>query len=173
MATPKFEQWLMDSDFYPLAEKLGQLLRLQNAMCATAESCTGGWISQVLTEVPGSSTWFERGFVTYSNAAKCDMLGVKLETLASYGAVSEQTAVEMALGALAHSTATCSVAVTGIAGPDGGSVEKPVGTVFIAWAVQNQSVQIAHKIFAGSRQHIRAQTVQAALEGLILAMSAR
>src|SRR5665647_2559878 len=115
-----------------LATLVGARLKVQSLMLATAESCTGGWVAQVATAIAGSSDWFERGFVTYSNAAKQEMLGVGAGTLAKYGAVSEQTAREMAAGALAHSRAQVAVAITGIAGPAGGSPDKPVGTVCLS-----------------------------------------
>src|ERR1700704_1752303 len=111
-----------------LAEKLGAHLKARGAMLVTAESCTGGWAAQAVTAIAGSSGWFERGFVTYSNAAKQEMLGVRPETLARHGGVSEETARERALGALAHSHAPIALAITGVAGPSGGSAEKPVGT---------------------------------------------
>src|SRR5213076_2596431 len=117
-----------------LARKLGERLKAKGALLVTAESCTGGWVAQAATAIAGSSAWFERGFVTYSNAAKEEMLGVRRETLARHGAVSEPVAEEMALGALAHSHASFALAVTGVAGPSGGSAEKPVGTVCFAWA---------------------------------------
>ncbi|MDP3331428.1 MAG: CinA family protein [Methylococcaceae bacterium] len=151
-----------------LAEQLGQFLKTNNQKIATAESCTGGWIAQCITEVPGSSAWFDRGFVTYSNAAKMQMLGVHPETLLMHGAVSAETALEMVSGALAHSEADCAIAVTGIAGPDGGSAEKPVGTVYIAWQTKNQAAKIKKMLLTGSRQQIREQTVIAAIKGVLL-----
>lgn len=151
-----------------LAEQLGQFLKTNNQKIATAESCTGGWIAQCITEVPGSSAWFDRGFVTYSNAAKMQMLGVLPETLLVHGAVSAETALEMVSGALAHSEADCAIAVTGIAGPDGGSAEKPVGTVYIAWQTKNQAAKIKKMLLTGSRQQIREQTVIAAIKGVLL-----
>ncbi len=135
-------------------------------MLALAESCTGGWAAASVTAIPGSSAWFERGFVTYSNTAKVEMLGVQPETLGRYGAVSEHTALEMALGALRHSQAQCAAAITGIAGPDGGSPDKPVGTVCFAWA-SPVTTQTATLHLAGSRQEIRRQSVEHALRGLI------
>ena len=158
----------MDNELFELARQLGQLFRLKGKKIATAESCTGGWIAQIITEVSGSSAWFDRGFVTYSNAAKMEMLGVKPETLDNFGAVSAQTAKEMATGALAHSDADCAIAVTGIAGPDGGTAEKPVGTVFIAWAYKNQDVKVVQKKLSGNRHEIRRQTVKIALVGVEL-----
>ncbi|MGZ4956675.1 MAG: CinA family protein, partial [Methylobacter sp.] len=115
----------MESELFKLAEQLGRLLKAGGKTLATAESCTGGWIAQAMTEVPGSSAWFDRGFVTYSNAAKVQMLSVSPQTLEQYGAVSAETASEMVAGALAHSDADVAIAVTGIAGPDGGTTEKP------------------------------------------------
>ena len=158
----------MDNELFELAQQLGLFLKSKGKKIATAESCTGGWIAQTMTEVSGSSAWFDRGFVTYSNAAKVQMLGVSPETLALYGAVSAQTATEMVVGALAHSDADYAIAVTGIAGPDGGSVEKPVGTVFIAWAYKNRDVKVLQQQLTGDRHQIRRQTVKLALEGVAL-----
>ncbi len=158
----------MDNELFELAQQLGLLLKSNEKKIATAESCTGGWIAQIITEVSGSSAWFDRGFVTYSNAAKMQMLGVRPETLAQYGAVSAQTATAMVTGALAHSDADCAIAVTGIAGPDGGSAEKPVGTVFIAWAYKNRDIKVVQQQLTGNRYQIRRQTVKIALEGLAL-----
>lgn len=133
---------------------------------ATAESCTGGLIAAACTDLAGSSQWFDRGFVTYSNAAKTEMLGVDAALIAQFGAVSEQVAVAMAQGAVKHSAALVSVAVTGVAGPAGGSAEKPVGTVWIGWCVNGQTTtELCH--FAGDRAMVRALTVQRALQGLI------
>ena len=157
---------IMDNELFDIANTVGQRLQLKGLTIVTAESCTGGWIAQVITEITGSSAWFDRGFITYSNRAKIEMLGVNSQTLETYGAVSAQTAEEMANGALTHSTADCAVAVTGIAGPDGGSAEKPVGTIYIAWAYRNQPCHVIKKQFNGSRHQIRAQTVRTALEGL-------
>ena len=156
----------MDNELFELAQQLGQLLKSKEKKIATAESCTGGWIAQMITEVSGSSAWFDRGFVTYSNAAKMQMLGVKPETLEKFGAVSVQTATEMVAGTLAHSDADCAIAVTGIAGPDGGTAEKPVGTVFIAWADKNKDVKVVQKKLMGNRHQIRRQTVKIALQGV-------
>jgi nicotinamide-nucleotide amidase len=156
----------MDNELFEIAQQLGRLLKLNEKKIATAESCTGGWIAQVITEVSGCSAWFDRGFVTYSNAAKMQMLGVNSETLDKFGAVSAETATEMVNGALAHSDADCAIAVTGIAGPDGGTAEKPVGTVFIAWAYKNKSVKVIQQKLTGNRHEIRRQTVKIALEGV-------
>jgi len=135
-------------------------------MMATAESCTGGLIAAYCTDLPGSSRWFERGFVTYSNAAKTDLLGVRPEVIAAEGAVSEAVARAMALGAVYRTPARVSVAVTGIAGPDGGSADKPVGTVWLAWCIDGQ-VQAERQTFGGDRQSVRQATVAWALQGLI------
>ncbi len=150
-----------------LAEAVGHRLLARQALVATAESCTGGWIAQVLTSVPGSSLWFDRGFVTYSNQAKQEMLGVAPETLAAHGAVSAPVVTEMVVGALSHSQARVTLAVTGIAGPGGGSENKPVGTVYLAWARRDQAPLIQRRQFAGDREEVRRQTVRVALEHLI------
>ena len=157
----------MDQAILELSEKLGAVLKDRGLMLATAESCTGGWIGQAVTMVPGSSGWFERGFVTYSNDAKHEALGVKQETLTKHGAVSEQAVMEMAQGALERSRAQISVAVSGVAGPDGGTREKPVGTVCIAWARSGAPVSARRFQFAGDRDAVRRQSVIAALVGLI------
>jgi len=146
--------------------QLGETLAQQDLMVATAESCTGGWVSQELTAVAGSSAWFERGFVTYSNAAKQEMLAVSADTLAKFGAVSEAVVREMALGALKHSRAQLAVAVSGVAGPGGGSAEKPVGTVCFAWAIQASEVISRSFHFEGDRQAVRQQAVVIAIQGL-------
>jgi nicotinamide-nucleotide amidase len=151
----------------PLAIALGRALTLRRLVAATAESCTGGLIAAAITDVPGSSGWFDRGFVTYSNAAKSDMLGVRVETLDAHGAVSEETAAEMARGALEHSGADLAVAVTGVAGPDGGTPAKPVGMVCFAWAWRGGGVETATRRFDGDRAAVRAATVAAALQGLL------
>jgi nicotinamide-nucleotide amidase len=151
----------------PLVQTLGQVLVERRQMVATAESCTGGWVAQVLTSVAGSSAWFERGFVTYSNSAKREMLGVPATTLARHGAVSEQTARAMAQGALNASHADVALAITGVAGPGGGSPEKPVGTVCLAWAAKKMPVHSITAHFAGDRQAVRAQAVAAAVDGLL------
>lgn len=149
-----------------LAHQTARLLKDHQRLLATAESCTGGGLSYWLTSLPGSSDWFDRGFVTYSNAAKIDMLGVKSFTLETQGAVSEETAREMAEGALKHSRANVSVAITGIAGPSGGSEDKPVGLVWIAIAQPSLPTQVYKNIFPGDRQTIRTYSMQFALEKL-------
>lgn len=158
-----------DSNLNQLAQHTGQLLQANNQMLTTAESCTGGWIAKVLTDCAGSSVWFERGFVTYSNAAKQEQLGVPEHILIDYGAVSAATVTAMAEGALRHSNAHYSVAVSGIAGPGGGSVDKPVGTVWIGWANQQHSWS-QHFLFPGDREAIRRATVAAALQDIISAL---
>ena len=150
-----------------LAALVGTKLKAQGAMLATAESCTGGWVAQAVTAVAGSSDWFERGFVTYSDAAKQEMLGVSADTLAKYGAVSEQTAREMAAGALRHSRAQLAVAITGIAGPGGGSLEKPVGTVCFAWSDSKGALVAQTRQFVGDRESVRRQSVMVALQGVL------
>ena len=157
----------MDAELYELSGKVGDALRARKQMMAAAESCTGGWIGQAVTMVPGSSKWFDRGFVTYTNEAKQEMLGVGAETLKEFGAVSEQTVREMAAGVLARSRAQVAVAVSGIAGPDGGSPKKPVGTVMLAWGEKGGTIASRTMHFAGDRDAVRRQTVIAALEGIV------
>lgn len=151
-----------------MTNSLGVLLQQKKLILATAESCTGGLVAQIITSVAGSSNWFERGFVTYSNAAKQEMLGVQLLTLERFGAVSAETAREMAEGALCHSHAQVSLAVTGVAGPDGGTKEKPVGTVWFAWAGIGYTTQTQQQLFSGDRTSIREQAAEFALQGLML-----
>ena len=150
-----------------LSEQVGTRLLEKHFWLATAESCTGGWISQAITDIAGSSQYFDRGFVTYSNESKQDMLGVSQETLTQHGAVSEQTVMEMVQGALANSRADIVVAVSGIAGPSGGTPDKPVGMVWHAWALRDgESVtQVEH--YLGSRSEVRQQTVETALQGIL------
>lgn len=150
-----------------LVQRLAERLTRRGVLLATAESCTGGWAAQALTALAGSSNWFERGFVTYSNAAKEEMLGVRAETLARYGAVSEEAAREMALGALSRSHAGVALAVTGIAGPGGGSAAKPVGTVAFAWALKGGAPRSETRHFAGDREAVRRQAVERALAGVL------
>ena len=150
-----------------LARKVGERLKAKKVLLVTAESCTGGWAAQALTAIAGSSDWFERGFVTYSNAAKEEMLGVRHETIAKHGAVSEETARAMALGALEHSRGTVSVAITGIAGPSGGSAAKPVGTVCFAWARKGHAASAETCRFSGDREAVRRQSVEHALRRIL------
>jgi len=149
-----------------LCEQLADALLHRGWMMASAESCTGGVIAARCTDLSGSSQWFERGFVTYSNAAKTELVGVPATLIEQHGAVSEAVARSMATGALKYSHAQVSVAVTGIAGPTGGSVEKPVGTVWFAWAMGEQ-VSSERRVFAGDRAAVREATVQHALQGLV------
>ena len=158
---------MKQQDLEALAAKVGSLLLANGQKLATAESCTGGWAAQCLTAIAGSSDWFERGFVTYSNEAKHEMLGVDLETLQTHGAVSEPTACAMAAGALRHSHADWALAITGIAGPAGGSPDKPVGMVCFAWAGPEQRVEVETRFFAGTREAIRCQSVSYALNGFL------
>jgi nicotinamide-nucleotide amidase len=150
-----------------LAERLGQLLLTRNLLLVTAESCTGGGLAEIITRIPGSSNWFERGFVTYSNAAKREILGVDSGLIEQYGAVSEETAMAMAEGALAHSHAQISVAITGIAGPEGGTRDKPVGTVCFTWQFAGAGAKSTRVVFQGNRLQVRHQACLMAMQGLI------
>lgn len=154
-----------------LARRLGRLARRRGVMIATAESCTGGGVAEAITRIPGSSAWFDRGFVTYSNEAKRRMLGVRTRTLEDHGAVSEPVARQMAIGALRKSGADVALAITGIAGPGGGSREKPVGLVWFAWAMQGGAVLTESRRFDGDRESVRLQSVERAVEGLIEALA--
>ncbi len=158
---------MADSQLYSLAEQVGRALTARGLMLATAESCTGGWIAEAVTMVPGSSEWFERGFVTYTYISKREMLGVAGDTLGTQGAVSEQAVREMAQGAIAHSRAQVAVAVSGVAGPSGGTAEKPVGTVCFAWCARDGAAETATQHFAGDREAVRKQSVVHALEGVL------
>jgi nicotinamide-nucleotide amidase len=157
----------MDAELIALSAATGAACRQRRLLLATAESCTGGWVSQVITHTEGSSGWFERGFVTYSNEAKVQMLGVRTETLHRFGAVSPETAAEMAAGALENSNAMISLSITGIAGPTGGSPGKPVGTVCFAWCRTGESPKTETVVFAGDRETVRRQAVIHALHGLL------
>ena len=158
---------MTDKQLYQLAERVGAALKAKGMMMATAESCTGGWIAQAVTAVPGSSEWFERGFVTYTYISKREMLGVKSETLDAHGAVSEQTVREMTSGALARSHAQVAVSVSGTAGPSGGTLQKPVGTVCFGWGATGGMVQTAVEHFDGDREAVRRQAVAYALERVL------
>ena len=158
----------MASDpLYTLGNLAGSRLKARGERLVCAESCTGGWVAQVVTSVAGSSDWFERGFVTYSNEAKQELLGVRIETIARHGAVSEEVAREMALGALAASHGTIALAVTGVAGPSGGTPTKPVGMVCFAWADRSGAVRSETRRFTGDREKVRRQSVMRALQGVI------
>jgi len=156
-----------DSVLHDMAEHLGHLLLQGKVYLVTAESCTAGGLAEIITRIPGSSQWFERGFVTYSDIAKQELLGVSHDTLDQFGAVSEETACAMAEGALLNSHAQISVAITGIAGPDGGSEQKPVGTICIAWMRQGEGPTVSRVLFNGDRLQIRHQACLLALQGLI------
>ena len=161
-----------------LLARLAEGLVRRNKRVATAESCTGGGVACAMTDMAGSSRWFERGFVSYSNEAKTEQLSVPAETIARFGAVSEEVAAAMAAGALRHSRADFGVAVTGIAGPDGGSADKPVGTVCFGWSRRRAGEgegegegagepKTLRVLFAGDRQEVREQSVEMALQGLL------
>ena len=156
-----------NDDITELAQRVAGLLEARNAHLATAESCTGGWIAKSLTDIPGSSAWFEYGFVAYGNEAKETMLGVDAEMIAQRGAVSEEVVAEMALAARVVSNADVAVAVTGIAGPDGATADKPVGTVWLAWNGPQRRVATRLASFDGDREAIRRQAVIAALTGVL------
>lgn len=160
-------QIISDAVLEQLAVEVGQCLSQKHWRLVCAESCTGGWVAKSCTDIAGSSKWFECGFVTYSNASKQRLLKISTATLKTVGAVSEQTATEMAEGALIQSEADISVAITGIAGPSGGSKNKPVGTVWFAWASKNTDTQTEHQQFNGDRDSIRRQAVAFALQGII------
>ena len=150
-----------------LAAQLGAALQSHGMMLATAESCTGGGVASAVTEIAGSSAWFDRGFITYSNQAKVDVLGVSPDTLARFGAVSEATVREMVDGALRHSQAQLALAVSGIAGPGGGTAEKPVGMVWFAWGIKDGASAARVHQLAGTRTEIRTQAVRIALQGVL------
>nr|VFK52235.1 MAG: nicotinamide-nucleotide amidase [Candidatus Kentron sp. TUN]VFK52432.1 MAG: nicotinamide-nucleotide amidase [Candidatus Kentron sp. TUN]VFK61933.1 MAG: nicotinamide-nucleotide amidase [Candidatus Kentron sp. TUN] len=163
----------MDVVIHELVTRLGKALTHRELLLTTAESCTGGWIAEVITSVAGSSTWFDRGFVTYSNLSKQEMLGVSATTLEAHGAVSEEVAREMATGTLIHSIAHTSLAVSGIAGPSGGTLEKPVGMVCFAWAMKrpgNKAItrlESTTRYFSGDRKIVRQQAVVDGLRGMV------
>ncbi len=157
----------MDQSLNNLSKELGSTLQSRGMMLAVAESCTGGWVSQAVTAISGSSAWFDRGFVTYSNAAKNEMLGVKLSTLQEFGAVSEEVVREMAEGVLKNSSSEISLAISGIAGPTGATDGKSIGTVCFAWALRNSAVKTEQYLFSGDRESVRYQSVVMALKGVI------
>lgn len=156
-----------EEELHELARVLSEKLRARGWMLATAESCTGGWVGELLTSLPGSSQWYERGFITYANAAKTEMLGVPVELLDQHGAVSEETASAMAAGALKHSHAQASLAISGIAGPGGGTPQKPVGLVCYGWALADGTLMSSTCRLDGDREEIRSRAVAASLRGLI------
>ena len=157
---------MFSSELKALSQDIGELLLAKNHVLTLAESCTGGLISALITNTAGSSAWFDSGLVTYSNQAKHDLLQVKEATLTQYGAVSEQTAMEMAIGALQQGRATIAASVTGIAGPDGGTATKPVGTVCFAWTSEDLPSISKTYLFEGNREQIREQSIIALLFGL-------
>ena len=160
-----------ESELKQLAQELGVKLQARQWRVATAESCTGGLVGQLLTSLPGCSSWFERGFITYSNVSKHEMLGVPTATLEAFGAVSEETAGAMAQGALAHSHAHVSLSITGIAGPDGGTQQKPVGMVCYGWALSDGTAMTSTCRLSGDREEIRTRAAAAAIRGLIELLS--
>jgi nicotinamide-nucleotide amidase len=157
----------MDAQLADLSARVGAALKAAGLTLATAESCTGGWVAQVVTHTAGSSAWFDRGFVTYANEAKEEMLGVKVATMIRHGAVSLETVAEMASGALTHSRAGVSLAISGVAGPSGGSPGKPVGTVCFAWCRRGESPCVRRRRFGGDRETVRRQALVFALEELL------
>ena len=157
----------MESEILHLSRRLGELLAAAGARVTTVESCTGGGVAHAITAVAGSSAWFEYGFVTYANGAKSKLVGVDPEVIRRYGAVSEPVVQQMASGALGAAGADLAVAVSGIAGPGGGTADKPVGTVWFAWARADGGVTTARRVFGGDRAAVRQQSVRLALEGLI------
>jgi nicotinamide-nucleotide amidase len=157
----------MADNLTTLASLVGERILARNWMLATAESCTGGWVAASLTAIPGSSAWFERGFVTYSNASKAEMLGVAPDLIERHGAVSEEVARAMALGAQRHSRAQIALSITGVAGPGGGTPDKPVGLVCFGWAVGNLPQVVETKRFSGDREAVRLSSVIHALQGVL------
>lgn len=156
----------MDDHLYQLSQRLGEQLLQRNWRIATAESCTGGGVAAAITAIPGSSAWFEYGIVSYANAAKEKLLGVSRETLAREGAVSEAVVIEMARGVLALSGADIAVAISGVAGPSGGSPEKPIGTVWFSWVMKNGKIKTGLQHIEGDRNEVQMQAVINALNGV-------
>ena len=157
---------MTDSELMHLSERVGQALNARGATVTTAESCTGGWVAKVITDIAGSSAWFERGFVTYSNEAKSQMIGVKPATLEQHGAVSEPVVVEMAIGAIKAARADYAISISGIAGPDGGTASKPVGTVWFGFASAAGEGITRCECFSGDRENVRRQATAYALQTL-------
>ncbi len=154
-------------------QEVQSFLIKNNLVLVTTESCTGGWVAKVMTDTAGSSAYFDRGFVTYSNQSKQDMLGVSANTLKQHGAVSEQVVKEMVQGALQHSSANVAIAISGIAGPSGGSKEKPVGTVCFAWMLKDYSAEADTVLFSGDRDKVRKKAVEYTLNGIIEKIGAK
>lgn len=159
-------QKFSDDDLEQMTTQVANFLLERHWKFSSAESCTGGWLAKCCTDIAGSSTWFDRGFITYSNQSKQEQLNVQPQTLENFGAVSEQTALEMARGCLDVSNSEISISITGVAGPDGGSKDKPVGTVWIAWATSFSAKAELHH-FSGNRDAVRRQAVYTALNGII------
>lgn len=157
---------MTDLELMQLSDAVGQGLKQRGATLTTAESCTGGWVAKVITDIAGSSAWFERGFVTYSNEAKTQMIGVREPTLIEHGAVSEPVVIEMAIGALRAARADYAISISGIAGPDGGSEEKPVGTVWFGFATAQGEGITRRECFSGDRESVRRQATVYALKTL-------
>jgi len=165
----------MDKSLYSLAERVGQALNARGIFLATAESCTGGWVAKCMTDVPGSSSWFDCGFTVYNRDAKQQMLGVPAAVIDANGEVSEATVEAMAEGAIAQSRAAITVAISGIAGPNGGTSEKPVGTVCFAWCLADRVAGVMHnsrtiscrELFSGDREAVRRQAVEKGLQGVL------
>jgi nicotinamide-nucleotide amidase len=162
----------MAHDLIELATRVGQALKSRGLMLTTAESCTGGGVAQAITEIAGSSAWFDCGFVTYSNASKMALLDVPASVLLAHGAVSVETAAAMSQGALRNSDAQVALSTTGIAGPDGGTPDKPVGTVCFGWA-QGEKLMVERVLFSGDRQAVRVQSIEHALRGLLVFLDRR
>jgi len=160
-----------DSELQTLARQLGERAVASGVQVCVAESCTGGWLAKVITDLPGCSAWFERGFVTYTNQAKQELLGVEVASLAALGAVSETVVGQMAAGALRHSPAQLSAAISGIAGPGGATPDKPLGTVCFGWGCRDRPVRVTTRHFAGDREAVRRQSVACALQGLLERLS--
>jgi len=156
-----------DQDLTTLAQKLGDKLKQSRQLLATAESCTGGWVGKVITDVPGSSHWYDRGFITYTNQSKQEILGVPVNIIEQFGAVSEHTVRAMVAGVLAHSHADVALSISGIAGPGGGTDTKPVGLVYFGWGKRNGEVHTQSQTFRGDREEIRRQAVQHSLSILM------
>jgi len=158
------EKQLSEQQLHQLSIDVGQELKAQGLWITCAESCTGGWVAKAITDIAGSSAWFDRGFVTYSNAAKHDLIGVSESTLNAFGAVSEEVVREMAQGALHAAKANLALSISGIAGPDGGSIEKPVGTVWFGFADSTGRVLAIKQVFTGDRASVRLQAAVFSLQ---------
>ena len=163
----------MDAALADLSLRVGQTLKEAGLLLATAESCTGGWVAQVVTHTAGSSEWFDCGFVSYSNRDKGGLLGVPREVIRRHGAVSEETAAAMAAGAIERSQAGVALGITGVAGPTGGSPDKPVGTVCFGWCFRGETPTVERRLFSGDRESVRYQSLVFALEELLARVAAR